>query len=452
MKKFNKIISVLLCMLIAFPLSVFGVFATEKDYTIISPYEDVIWNGDNAWGAYKGTTHTHTTFSDAQVDLATMVKEYYNQGYDFLANADHGVTGVEWNKEPERQLLYSYQELIGNKCTVLTDEEFEAITTGTYLDRGRGMTCVTGANELNNLTLTKCHVNGYFLPSDKGNGFGGFENGYDYALKFIDENGGISHINHPGDWLETNSNPDAVNDPANIKFFGDLILKYDSCYGTEVLNEKNGTTGYDRILWDNLLMYTLPYGKTVIGYSNTDAHVVKTIDTSFCTFMMEENNVENIKETMMNGCFFATTRILRGNDFEIGPKEGFDVANTDIPYPMFTKVVTDGHKITVEAENADTLQWIANGKVIMKTEIGDTPVTIDLDDIQGAEDFLYVRAEILGEGGLTLTQALVIDDGNEKPVFEEDKNVIDEFIFALTSSRLWVIFQELVRLIKDKIF
>lgn len=451
MKNFNKIISVLLCMLIAFPLSVFCVFAAEKDYTIISPYEDVIWNGDNAWGAYKGTTHTHTTFSDAQVDLATMVKEYYNQGYDFLANADHGVTGVEWNKVPERQLLYSYQELIGNKCTVLTDEEFEAITTGTYLDRGRGMTCVTGANELNNLTLTKCHVNGYFLPSDKGNGFGGFENGYDYALKFIDENGGISHINHPGDWLETNSNPDAVNDPANIKFFGDLILKYDSCYGTEVLNEKNGTTGYDRILWDNLLMYTLPYGKTVIGYANTDAHVVKTIDTSFCTFMMEENNVENIKETMMNGCFFATTRILRGNDFEIGPKEGFDVANTDIPYPMFTKVVTDGHKITVEAENADTLQWIANGKVIMKTAIGDTPVTIDLDNIQGSEDFLYVRAEILGEGGLTLTQAFVIDDGNEKPVFEEDKNVFDEFIFALTSSRVWVIFQELVRLIKDKI-
>ena len=34
-------------------------------------------------------------------------------------------------------------------------------------------------------------------------------------------------------------------------------------------------------------------------------------------------------------------------------------------YPMFTKVVVDGHKITVEAENADTLQWIADGKVII---------------------------------------------------------------------------------------
>lgn len=452
MKKIKKALSVALSALIAAPVGgVMAASAAQNDYTIVSPYAEVVWEGENAWGAYKGTTHSHTTFSDADVDLATMVKEYYSQNYDFLANADHGVTGVEWNKEPKRLLLYSYQELIGNKYTTLTDEEYEGITSGTYLERGRGMTCVTGANELNNLTLTKCHVNGYFLSSDKANGFGGFENGYDYALKYIDENGGISHINHPGDWLETNKNPDAVNDPENIKFFGDLILKYDSCYGTEVLNEKNGTTGYDRILWDNLLMYTLPYGKTVIGYSNTDAHEIKMVDSSFEVFMMEENTVENIRETMKNGCFFATTRILRGNNFEIGPAEGFNVANTGIPYPMFTSITTEGHKITVKAQNADTLQWIANGKVIMKTEIGDGEITLDLDKIEGAENFLYVRAEIFGEGGLTLTQAFVIDNGEEKLNFEEDEDPIGDFIFAIKSSRLWVIVQELVRLIKEKI-
>lgn len=449
MKLSKRLFSIVLAVLFILPAGILCVNAAETtDYTIVSPYEEVIWEGNDAWGAYKGTLHTHTTYSDANVDLATMIKEYYAQDYDFVANADHGVTGVEWNRAPKMPLLYLYQPIIGNKYTTLTDEEFEAITSGTYNNRGKGMTCVTGANELNNLTLTKCHVNGYFLPEGVGTGFGGLENGYDLAVKFTEKNGGISHINHPGDWLESNSNPEAVNDPANVEFFSDIILRYDSCYGTEVFNEDNGTTGYDRILWDNMLMYTLPYGKTVIGYSNTDAHETDTIDTSFMTFMMEENNVANIKKTMMNGAFFMTARNLRGNEFEIGPAEPIEAANTDLPYPEFTVLKVDGHKITVKAENAQTLQWIANGHVIMKTEIGAEPVTIDLDKIDGAEDFLYVRAELFGEGGITISQALTIDNGEEKLSYERQSDIIKDFIFALKSSRLWVIVQEIIRAIK----
>lgn len=448
MKKFKLFMTIILSVLMALPLSMLFAGANEKDYTIISPYEDVIWEGEDAWGAYKGSLHSHTTYSDADVDLSTMVKAYYEQDYDFLANADHGVTGVEWNKKPAILPLYLYQLIIGNKFTTLTDEEFEGITSGTYNDRGFGMTCVTGANELNNMTLTKAHVNGYFLPYNKGNNFAGFENGFETAIKYIEDNGGISHINHPGDWLESNANPDAVNDPENVEFLSDLILRYDSCYGIEVFNERNGTTGYDRILWDNMLMYTLPYGKTVLGYSNTDAHHEGTIDTSYNIFMMEENTVDNIKETMTNGAFFMVTKILRGNEFDIGPAESFDVTNQGLDHPMFTNIEVEGHKITVEAADADSIQWIADGKVIMTSEIGSEPVTLDLDTIPGAEDFLYVRAELLGEGGMTLTQAFEIDNGEEKLDYENDKPVIDKFVFMLKSSRLWVIFQELIRLMK----
>ena len=39
-----------------------------SDYTIVSPYEDVVWRGDHAWGAYKGVLHSHTTWSDADED------------------------------------------------------------------------------------------------------------------------------------------------------------------------------------------------------------------------------------------------------------------------------------------------------------------------------------------------------------------------------------------------
>ncbi|MBR3768063.1 MAG: hypothetical protein IKL10_07490 [Clostridia bacterium] len=445
----KKFISVILSVLFVMQLGILGASAAEEaDYTINSPYENIIWEGDGAWGAYKGSLHSHSTFSDANYDLATMVKEYYAQGYDFLANADHGVTGVEWNRRPDYPFLYNYQFIIGKKQTILTDAEYEGMITGTYNDRGYKMTCVTGANELNDLTLTKCHVNGYFLPEGVGTGFRGGENAFEAAVKFTHDNGGISHINHPGDWLESNANPGAVSDPKNIEFLTGIILKYDSCYGIEVFNEDNGVTGYDRILWDNMLMYALPYGKTIIGYANTDAHEPDTVDTSFMTFMMKENNVENIRATMQNGAFFSTTRNLRANEFEIGPAVAIEADNTDLAYPMFTKVAVDGHKITVNAENADTLQWIANGKVIYKGEIADGTYTLDLDTIEGAEDFLYVRAEIISEGGMTVTQALTIDNGEESLEFsEQNKSIIEKFIEAFTSSLLYVIIQEIIRAI-----
>lgn len=457
MKALKKILGVSLAALFVLQLGFCCIGASAaQNYKIVSPYENVVWSGNGAWGAYKGTIHTHTSYSDAGESLSAMVKEYYNQDYDFLANADHGITGVEWNKEPEKQLLYSYQELIGNKFEHLTDEEFTAITSGTYAlydgkIRNKKMTCVVGANELNNLSLTKNHVNGYFLAPDVGNGFGGLENeaGYEKAIKFIDENSGLSHINHPGDWIESNTNPDAVNDPKNIELFGNLILKYDSCLGTEVLNEKNGTTGYDRILWDNLLMYCLPYGKTVIGFSNTDAHSKKTVDSSFSIFMMPENDVENIKATMQNGAFFAVTRRLRAND-TIGPDEDFDVMNKGLPYPMFSSLTVNGHKITATVKDTSMIQWIANGKVISKTNVtaDGASVTLDLDKISGSEDFLYVRAELFGEGGLCLSQALVIDNGSTPKTFEEeDTSIFATLCNMFRGTKICAIFSELGRLI-----
>ncbi|MBQ3603253.1 MAG: hypothetical protein IJA02_05415 [Clostridia bacterium] len=456
MKKTAKIFSVLLCLILAMQVCIMSVSAADADYTIVSPYDRVVWSGDNAWGAYKGTLHTHTTYSDADLSLPVMIKEYYEQGYDFVANADHGVTGVEWNKEPARPALYLYQYILGNEVAHLTDEEYKGITTGTYplydgTPRGKGMTCVTGANEFGYITLTKSHTNGYFLPADVGNTWDGGENSFESAIKFIEENGGLSHINHPGDWLDSNSNPDAVNDPANIKYFGDILLKYLSCTGMEVFNERNGTTGYDRVLWDNLLMYCLPYGRNVLGYSNTDAHFLSTIDSSFMIFMMEENDMDHVRETMQNGAFFSVTRKLRANDFEIGPTEEFDVIDSDLPYPMFTKVTTAGHTVTCEFTDAQQIQWIANGKVIDKKAVnGSGTHTLNLDEIEGAEDFLYIRAEILGEGGMTVTQPLVIDNGAEDLKYEEETSfnaILEDIIFWFKSTRLYVIFQELVRAI-----
>ncbi len=455
----KKTVSIILALI--FVLSACAVPAyAANDYVIVSPYEDVIWSGEGAWNAYKGNLHTHSTASDAEMDFSDMIKNHYNQGYDFLAMTDHGVTGKAWNEQPTQLALYVYQPIIGNNTTWLTDEEFEAITSGSYPDRtgaarGKGMTCVVGGNELNALTITKCHVNGMFLPEHVGDGYLGYENDHEGAVKLADEAGGISFINHPGDWLHSNSDISAVSDPQNVHYFSDILLKYDSCLGMEVFNERNSVTPYDRILWDNILMECLPYGKNVIAFSNNDAHVYDHIDTSFSVFMMEENTEESIKETMQSGAFFCVTRKLRSCE-KLGPVEDINAVNSGLAYPEFTQLTVDGHKVTVKAKNCSNIQWVANGNVIASKDIAqsenESEYVLDLDTIAGAEDFLYIRCQLLGDGGCTLSQAPVIDDGTEPLVYEVDETSyaaqITKLINELLSTRIFV----LLKMLFEEIF
>ena len=450
----KKVISILLCAVFLCGMWVFPSAAASADYRIVSPYADVIWDGDNAWGAYKGNLHTHTTFSDAEMDLPEMVIDHYNQGYDFLAITDHGVTGTPWNVAPARLPLYMYQYILGYKQTTLTDEEFESITSGTYpVDgeaRGTGMVCVTNGNELNALTITKCHVNGMFLPDHVGDNYLGYENDHEGAVRLADSAGGLSFINHPGDWLNSNRDISIVSDPENVKYYADILLKYDSCLGMEVFNERNHVTNYDRILWDNVLMACLPYGKRVIGFSNNDAHFHSHVDSSYSVFMMPENTVKNIKKTMQSGAFFCVTRELGGNDI-IGPAEDFDVRYSEVPIPAFNELSVDGHTVTVRAKNFTDLQWIANGKVIAKKSVTqseeETTYVLDLDTIDGAEDFLYIRCELFGEGGSTISQALVIDDGTAPLQYQADTSVkakLQDVWHRITSLRFAVLIHMVV--------
>lgn len=453
----KKVLSIVLAVVFMLSMLVIPSFAA-KDYTIVSPYKDVVWSGENAWGAYKGNLHTHSTVSDATMDYNEMVINHYNQGYDFLAMTEHGVTGKAWNEKPTILPLYLYQFIAGNKMTKLTDEEFEGITSGTYpVDgqaRGYGMTCVTGGNELNALTITKCHVNGMFLPEHKGDNYLGFENDHEGAVKLADKAGGLSFINHPGDWLQSKYDISTVYDPANVHYFSDILLKYDSCLGMEVFNERNGVTPYDRDLWDNILMECLPYGKNVIGFSNNDAHEYNHIDSSFSVFMMKENTVENIKETMQSGAFFCVTRIIRANE-KYGPAEDLRAVNSELPYPEFTQLTVDGHKVTVKAKNCYNIQWVADGNVIASKDIeesaNETTYVLDLDTIDGAEDFMYIRCQLLGEGGCTLSQALVIDDGTAPIKYVPDtsaKAKLQNFWHKFISLRVPVLIKFLVDYLK----
>lgn len=111
-----------------------------------------------------------------------MIYGAYEQGFDLLGFSEHGITGKAWDQQPFIHPLYCYQVFTGNSRKPPACDEFAAITDGSAplengQARGKGMFCVTGANELNAVTLTKSHVNGYFLPSWLENLNPGFENG-----------------------------------------------------------------------------------------------------------------------------------------------------------------------------------------------------------------------------------------------------------------------------------
>ncbi len=440
MKKFAfKALSVMLVMTMLFGIAQVSVFAANSvDYKITNPYAEVTSLLGNTKNHYKTNLHTHSTYSDADIDLTSMVTGHYNQDFDVLAMADHGVVGVEWNKAPTLVPLYQYNHVLLNDQSHLSDEQFEQIQAGTYKTdlttrvNKRGLQCVTGAIEANMLVLQKNHVNGYFLkPGSEIEGFFGNEGDYDTAIEMIEDLGGISHINHPGDWLgsadstivydedgnpllDVNGNPmtrgyQIATDPKNVQFFANSLRKYPSCLGIEIHNEHDRPTSGDRYLWDELLQVIIPEGRNVWGFANNDAHNYEDIDTTFMDFVMPEYSMANVRKAMTNGEFFAVTR------YEAGERIG-----TGKAYPQVTAILvddTDGlDTITIIGKNTQSIKWIADGKYLQTDSIAADGTVVSKITLQNYSDDIscYVRAELQGKGGRTYTQAFVCDDGNMK--------------------------------------
>lgn len=379
-------------------------------YKITNPYESVTAYLGSESNHYKTNLHTHSTYSDADIDLAAMVKGFYNENFDILAVSDHGVIGTEWDESPTLLPLYQYNHILLNDQSHLTTDEYTAILNGTYKDahttrtNTRGMQSVTGAIEANYLVAQKNHVNGYFMNNNSVEGFMGNEGDYETAVKMIDAAGGVSHINHPGDWLGSAGDPDIARDSGNVQFFANMMRKYDSCLGIEVYNAYDRPTRNDRVLWDELLKVVIPEGRNVWGFANSDAHNLFDIDTSFMDFVLPSYSDENLRTAMENGTFFAVSR------YSAGQKIGSGDA-----YPQVTGILVDdtADTITIIGKNCDTINWIADGEVI-QTSTGVDGVTSSTIKLRSHSDDIscYVRAELCGEGGTTLTQAFVCDDGN----------------------------------------
>lgn len=384
------------------------------DYKIINPYAQVSELIKNSGNHYKTNLHTHSTYSDANNTMTEMIEGFYDNDFDILAFAEHGIFGKEWDKEPTKIPLFTFQYLWHGKKVHPTTEQYKAFLNGTYRTpansrtKKRGLMCVPDAIELNMFTLVKNHVNGYFT-NDAYEGKYGKENDFETPIKLVEESGGISHINHPTDWLQAYKDPTVAKVPENIAFFADLLRRYKSCLGIEVLNMYDRPNRSDRILWDELLKTLIPEGeRTVWGFGNSDAHRVCEIDTAFMDFILPEYSPANLRKAMENGNFFAVARYAKnelGEDFK---GEG--------PVPVVTEITVDDDNdtITIKGINCSAIEWVADGEIIESVTAeadGELVSTVKLRE-KSDKISCYVRAQLKGRGGICMTQPFICDDGN----------------------------------------
>lgn len=342
----------------------------NMDYEIKSPYESVDWN---TFGHYKADFHAHSVESDGGNTPADMIEDHYTKGFDILAMTDHNFLSTTWDRTDRANTTY------------LSSERLEQITSGT--DRGnRGMTAVPYSDEQ---SLSN-HLNTFFAPFNNTAGASLESN-----IAKCEELGGISHINHPGRYTggagQTGEAGEAAsNKPETVTKYVNLFNKYSSCVGMEIINKKDGDSASDRILWDNILSQTMPE-RPVWGFSNDDTHSTAATGFSYNMMLMSGNTLSNVRKSMEKGTFYAVALVSKR-------ELGLNFAAKG-PAPEITNISVDQdeNSITIQGENYNSIEWIANGRTIA------TGNKIDLNDYEYKVSN-YVRAQLKGDGGISFTQ------------------------------------------------
>ena len=304
---FKKTLSVMLCVIMLLSMTSIAYAAVdikgEYDYTITSPYDTVDW--DN-WKQYKASLHSDS------------VKKHYDLGYQILAISDHAVLGARWDEIPQTVPIYRFFKFSRTGMrdpVVLTSEEREAIINGTYESAERdalaqqlgyelgGMMEITGSCEANGATpINDCHINTFGCTSvqAKMGVYGDFET----VVKDCDKEGGYSFLDHTGEYVGRNDEDEwRAYEPYYANKFANIFLDYDSCVAFDV-----NSTKFDSVIWDQILMLTVPQGRNVPGIAFSDSHDIEDNDWAFTMMLMPELSEEAFEECMRSGAWFSVGR------------------------------------------------------------------------------------------------------------------------------------------------
>lgn len=415
----KKIISLILAVVMTALIAVPAFAAEEVSYTISNPYETVDWD---TWNTYKAQLHAHTLYSDGEMDITSVVEAYYALDYDILAITDHGVVNKGWDKKPEMIDIIGYNQYI-KKLEPLDAKRYAEITSGTDRD-GRGMLDVNLGIEMNALVVRKNHVNGFFCGY--GQGILGTEEDYESVIAGTEAAGGISFINHPGDFYGAAGDIEKAQNPENLRDWANIYMNYESCVGLEVFNEDDTISKHDRVIWDNLLMYTIPRGRVIWAFGNDDSHWEDHIGLTANMMLMPANSNDDLRTAMENGTLFVCSKNAK---YEMG-----DEFTGDGNFAVVNRIYVDDENDIISADiSSDSeyvVEWVADGDVIAT---GDSINLRDYSEEIGS----YVRFQIKNDGGILLSQPFVCDDGNMEACmiyYPEEKsydNIFMQFIYEM---------------------
>lgn len=490
MKKFKRFACVALSAIIAL-LCLSPAFAVTggDSLTVSNPYANVDWDTVNQ---FKTALHTHTNASDGDPTLKQSIERHYETGFDIVATTDHGTVNYTWETPNENKFIRAVLKLIGRSEGELEylgrSGSFDNGAAYTYskegdddylsLADGRRIMRVPYGIEQNAVSVN-AHVNSWFVD---------FHNNsvttYENAVRNVDRLGGVSVINHPGEYskarYEIRSSEAYNEDTFAYKYFinkvASLINRYDSCIGIDINSKGDGRTRFDRILWDNLLERFADNGENVFAICSSDAHQLDKIDTGFIYALMPELNSASLRKSLESGCFFGASHCI-GNPDELGQiaaslkefygedelysnvKAAYDEmqqravdiesgkldADDDLSVtynvlddrgyctaqtqPMITSISVDNAEaaVSIDTENALLVRWISNGKLILTQKADEARICLnDYKDSLGN----YVRAEVFGEGGIVYTQAFLINaEANKGASDPVDPGFVDLGIF-----------------------
>ena len=397
---FKKLTAAALALIMILPLSAAPASAAnssaEKNYTISNPYETVDWD---SWNAYKTQLHCHTNVSDGASSIADTIEAYYAADYDILALTDHMTLGVQWDQKPEvvsLMRLVKYNRTGFSELVPLTSERRQEILNGVGRN-GRPMLEVTTGVELNGAVPQNSHINGYF--SDYGQGLIGIDGDYETPAAEVGKRGGVTFLDHLGDYTHAGdeNDPEISKDDLYVRKFSRIFLDNPSCLGTGINSAQDIQTKWDRVLYDEILQKTIPYGVVPWSFSFSDSHsdTVDQVDRAFTVHMMKELTVPELRRSMEDGTFFCICRSARAEMGDDWLGKG--------AYPEVSRITVDQDedKITISATNYDKIVWVSNGVEIAQG------ASIDLDDYSDSVG-CYVRAYIQGPGAVCYVQPFAL--------------------------------------------
>lgn len=461
--------------------------AFAAEYSISNPYEDIDWNTVKT---YKTALHSHTNASDGDQTLTQSIERHVETGFDVIAITDHGTTDYGWTKDNKtgiHTLLKLAGRTEGEISPLGESGSFENGMTYSYrtAENGDDYLKIDGKKDIlripfgieNNAVSVNAHVNSWFVDFRDNS-----VTTYKDAIGKVDNLGGVSVINHPGEYTKARYEVRSQNAYSESNFtyryyinkFAALLEEYPTCLGIDINSKGDARTRFDRILWDKLLSKFSKSGKTVFAIASSDAHQLDKINTGYTLLLMPSLDSKSAKKALESGEFFAASHCIGNYDelfeiesalkefygeenetfkavsasrkeiedriegiesgkykakssigsvFSVLDEDGYLAAKAE---PSVEKIAVDEKTDTVSVKTANALivRLISDGKLIETKKSSEAD--FNLGDYEG-ELGDYVRFEIFGEGGIIYTQPFLLN-ADEK---DNEKSAVDKGFFDL---------------------